>query len=112
MILPTVLPIGGGGGGGREQVEIKRKGQIRTKAFDSPLRPVDNMGPGRYETEDMANTTRKGRLGEAFVPSFAAGLPREEAVGPRGERPAAAVDFERQDEAGVRRGSENNIGLG
>lgn len=51
----------------------------------------------------MARATRVGRRGDAPVPIMAAGLPREEAVGPRGERPAAAAESERQETHGVRR---------
>lgn len=51
----------------------------------------------RYATEDMARTTRTGRLGDVPVPLIAVGLAREEAVGPRGERPAMAAYGERQE---------------
>ena len=51
----------------------------------------------------MARATRIGRMGDAPVPILAVGLPREEAVGPRGERPAAAAESERQEMHGVRK---------
>eukprot|EP00903_Cladosiphon_okamuranus_P012081 g11341.t1 len=98
-----------GGGGqfgkarGREEVEVRKKGEARVKPFDQALRPVDAMGPGRYETEDLARATRTGRLAEPPVPDMAAGLAREEAVGPRGERPVAA-EMERQEAEGIEGG--------
>ncbi|CAM9839265.1 unnamed protein product, partial [Ectocarpus sp. 12 AP-2014] len=100
-------PRGGGGsdGGGefgrttgREKVEVKRKGEAKVKPFDRALRPVDAMGPGRYESEDLAGTTRTGRLGDAHVPVMAVGVARKEAVGPRGERPEVAAEMDREDE--------------
>lgn len=60
--------------------------------------PVNDL---RYESEDMARATRTGRQGEALVPLMAVGLAREEAVGPRGERPAAAAEIDHQDTEGV-----------
>lgn len=51
----------------------------------------------RYESEDMARATRTGRLGNASVPQMAVGLAREEAVGPRGEKPQAAAEVNRQE---------------
>lgn len=50
----------------------------------------------------MARATRTGRIAEPPVPDMAAGLAREEAVGPRGERPEAAAEMERQEMDGVR----------
>lgn len=49
----------------------------------------------------MARTTRTGRHGEAPVPAMAKGLARDEAVGPRGERPEAAAEMDRQQTEGV-----------
>lgn len=40
----------------------------------------------RYETEDIARATRRGRICDAPVPRMALAVSREEAVGPRGER--------------------------
>ncbi|CAM9870084.1 unnamed protein product, partial [Pylaiella littoralis] len=100
------VSAGANGGGefgratGREKVEVKKKGEARIKPFDQALRPVDAMGPGRYETEDMARATRTGRLGQPPVPGMAVGLAREDAVGPRGERPRAAAEMERQETEG------------
>lgn len=56
----------------------------------------------RYETEDMARATRTGRYGDPSVPLMAVGLAREQAVGPRGERPEAAVEVGRDDDEAVR----------
>ncbi|CAN0002017.1 unnamed protein product, partial [Scytosiphon promiscuus] len=98
--------IGGVGGvefgraKGREEMEVKRKGETVVRPFGQALPPFDAMGPGRYETEERAQATRTGRLGQAPVPVLALGLAREEAVGPRGERPDAAADAELQETEG------------
>lgn len=54
----------------------------------------------RYATEDMARAVRTGRITQPSVPAIALGLAREEAVGPRGERPEAAAEMKRRETEG------------
>lgn len=57
----------------------------------------------------MARSTRRGRIRCAAVPSFAKDVSREEAAGPRGERPEAAVESERLEAGGVRESSVSRL---
>ena len=76
---------------GREEVEIKYKGEVLTRDFNRPNRAVDPLGPGVYDVQDGK------RFGEHVTGQqpFHQMTARSDAVGPRGERPEAAVAEER-----------------
>ena len=77
---------------GREKREVRRKGQIRSIAFDNPEIGVDPLGPGIYDplhgrsfgSEAMGNV------------SFQAAVSRQDAIGPQGQKPIRIVEEERE----------------
>lgn len=50
-----------------QQVKIERKGEIATKAFGGPLRPTNDMGPGRFECFGGVNHSNQSHIQSAVL---------------------------------------------
>jgi hypothetical protein len=80
---------------GRERLKMHAKGQREVVPFNSRTEPSEEMGPGYYDTGsrlDMAVAAKEKSMGLPFSKAIA----RQDQVGAFGERPAAAVEVDRE----------------